>query len=470
MSRRTRPPEEAATVLAANRAHEPKPMKPKNHPRRHALGVMAACISATVLPACGGGAAAPAAPSSGSPSGVAPPPPAAPPPPPPPPPPAPPPPPPPPAPSPPPQAPVEPPPALPARPPYAGAPTALDRFAATVPPGSWLEFAAPSLADNTRTGSYPFDPPLAAVQANLGAVHLLDWATMMDVDWATRRYFVSGGRPRQYNEPLKLVIYDEVENRWSSVDRWSPRSACGHLYRATTVIPEHRLAAYLPSVENVDGSRTIELWNIDGATHHASIPHAPSNLGGFTNGWVGAMFLCWHPTLGPRGSLVFVNSSRSRICRFDWATMAWSALGNFDGEWANQHINGHYHPIVNQMIAGASTQDDPRRLALIAPDGRVSLTRSACPVSMISGGASGGPFFPHASLPVSILFDRQSRRIWTYNWLTDTWIDRAPIPAPMATNNTIALPHASGGGVLIAEYGAAGGTRSYYWKPPVDWT
>ncbi len=336
-------------------------------------------------------------------------------------------------------------------------------------PGEWQEFAAPSLADNTRTGSYPFDPPLAAVRADIGAVQLLDWATMMDYDTATRRYFVSGGRPRQYNEPLKLVIYDELENQWSSVDRWSPNSSCGHLYRATTVIPEHRVVAYLPSVENLDGSRTIELWDIDGARRYASIPHAPNNLGGFTNSWQGAMFICWHPTLGSRGSLVFVNSSRSRICRFDWATLTWSALGNFDGEWSNQHINGHYHPVVGKMIAGASTQEVQRRLAIIDANGGISLTRSACPVSMTCSGTSGGPFFPHATLPLSILFDRQSRRIWTYNWQTDTWTDRAPIPAPMATNNTIALPHPTGGGVLIAEYGSGGGTRTYYWKPAADW-
>ncbi len=293
---------------------------------------------------------------------------------------------------------------------------------------------------------------------------------MMDFDTATRRYFVSGGRPRQLNEALKLVIYDELENSWSSVDRWSPISSSGHLYRATTVIPEHRLAAYLPSVGNVDGSRSIELWNIDGAKYHGSLPHAPNTLGGFSNNWQGSMFLCWHPTLGPKGSLVFVNSSRSRLCRFDWATRSWSALGHFDGEWSNEHINGHYHPVVGKMIAGSSTQDEPRRLAIINADGSLALTRSACPVTMTSGGSSGGPFFPHASLALSILFDRQSRRIWTYNWNSDSWTDRAPIPAPLASNNTIALPHPSGGGVLMAEYGTSGRTKTYYWKPPADWT
>ncbi len=361
------------------------------------------------------------------------------------------------------------PPDLAPRPPYAGAPTALDLFAASVAPGESQEFAAPSLADRGHTGSYPFDPPAEAVLAGIGAVPLLDWATMMDVDTATRRYFVSGGRPRQLNAPLKLVIYDELENRWSSVDRWSPHSSSGHLYRATTVMPEHRLAAYLPAVTNPDGSRSIELWNIDGASYHGAFPHAPQTLGGFSNSWIGAMFLCWHPRLGAKGSLVFVNSSRSRVCSFDWATRSWSALGHFDGEWSNEHINGHYHPVLGKMIAGASTRESPRRLAIIDADGSVALTASPCPVTMISGGGSGGPFFPHARLPLSILFDRQSRRIWTYNWQSDSWTDRAPIPAPLDNNNTIALPHASGGGVLMAAYGSAGRSRTYYWKPPSDW-
>jgi hypothetical protein len=334
---------------------------------------------------------------------------------------------------------------------------------------SAVEFAAPSLADNSSTGSYPFDPPLAAVQASIGAVHMLDWATSMDFDPATRRYFISGGRPRNRNEPLKLVIYDELENRWSAVDRWAPNSACGHLYRATTVIAEHRLAAYLPSVANPDGTRTIELWNIDGGRYYGSIPHAPSNLDGFTNSWQGAMFLCWFPTLGPKGSLIFANSSRSRLCRFDWTTLQWSALGNFDGEWVNQHINGHYHPVLGKMIVGSSTADAPRRLAIVEPSGRISLTNSACPVSMISGGGNGGPFFAHASKPLSMVFDRQSRRIWTYNWTTDVWTDREPIPAPLQTDYTIALPHPSGGGVLFAEYGSSGRSKTYYWKPPESW-
>lgn len=181
------------------------------------------------------------------------------------------------------------------------------------------------------------------------------------------------------------------------------------------------------------------------------------------------MFLCWFPTMGPQGSLIYANSSRSRVVRFDWASLAWTSLGDFDGEWENQHINGHYHPVLGKMITGASTLETPRRLAIIEADGRMALTRTACRVTMTCGGTSGGPFFPHASKPLSILFDRQTLRIWTYNWTTDTWLDRAPIPSPMATPNTIALPHPSGGGALLAEYGSSGTTRTFYWKPPASW-
>jgi hypothetical protein len=359
---------------------------------------------------------------------------------------------------------------LPPKPTYAGPPSALDVFASAVAPGELAEFASPSLADNSTNGSYPFDPPAEAEAAGIGAVHLLDWATMMDYDTATRRYYVSGGRPRNLNEALKLVVYDELADRWSSVDRWAPNSACGHLYRATTVLPQHRLAAYLPSVTNPDGSRTIELWDIDGARHYASIPHVPSNIGGFSNAWSGAMFLCWHPTLGPKGSLIFANSSRSRICRFDWDSRVWTALGNFDGEWSNQHLNGHFHPVTGKMIVGASTADVSRRLAIMDASGSLSLTPTPCPVTMISGGTTGGPFFPHASKPLSILFDRQSYRIWTYNWVTDEWLNRAPVPDALASVNTIALPHPSGGGVLFARYRSNGRSTTHYWKPPADWS
>jgi hypothetical protein len=294
------------------------------------------------------------------------------------------------------------------------------------------------------------------VQAGIGAVHILDWASMMDRDPRTRRWFGAGGRPRQEAIAQKLIWYDELEDRWAARDNWSGVEG-GHMYRATTVLPEHRRVAYVPL-----GTPTIELWDIDDEHHAGSIPKPPSNIGGFTNAWMGATFICWFPTMGTQGSLVWANDSRDRICRFDWAEQRWTALGSLDGTWDNLHFGGHFHPVTGKMILGASTFESQSPLAIVDANGSIGLTAPA-PCSTICGGTTRGMFFPHPSRAASIVFCHNTKRIWSYEWAADLWVDRGPVPPEVDSVNVIALPTDSG--ALIARYRSNGGSTTHVWRP-----
>ncbi len=333
--------------------------------------------------------------------------------------------------------------------------TALAAFAAQLAPGDLVQYPLLSLASNAATGSYPFDAPAAAVAANIGAVHMLDWASMMDHDPITRRWYAAGGRPRESALTQKMVIFDELANEVRALDSWSGVEG-GHLYRSTTVIPEHRRVAYIGM-----GGTTIPLLNIDTEQLAPEVILKPSsNIGGFTNGWSGHHFLCWFGALGSQGSLVYANSSRSRIVRFDWATQQWVAMGHFDGTWSNQHIAGHLHPITGKMILGSSTASINKPLAIVEASGALSLT-AVCPCTAASNGR--GQFFPHPTRDASISFCQDTGRIWSYEWSSNTWVNRAPLPAVINTDYVIVAPMPWG--ALAFEYGSAGTTRAYAWRP-----
>jgi hypothetical protein len=338
----------------------------------------------------------------------------------------------------------------------ASASTPLQAFAATIAPGAIGRFPSPSLAERGASGSFVFDPPAAAARAGLRGVHMLDWASMMDHDPVSRCWFAAGGRPRESALTQKMVWYDERTDAWKARDQWSGVGG-GHIYRSTTVVPEHRRVAYSPL-----GTDTIELWDIDAERHAGSIPKPSPTIGGFGNAWTGPSCLTWFPEMGSRGALLFTNASRNRIVAFDWARQAWTAVGSVDGTWDNLHIAGHRHPLTAEVIVGASSHDAPRRLAIVDAQGRIRLTAPA-PCSNLCGGRTRGMFFPHPSRAASIVFCHNTKRIWSYEWADDEWIDRAPVPPAVDSTNVIAL--VSQTGVLIARYGSQGGTSTWFWKP-----
>jgi hypothetical protein len=332
--------------------------------------------------------------------------------------------------------------------------TALETFANNTTAGTTAQFPCSDLAV-LHSGSYVFDPPQAAVAANIGAVHMLNWSSMWDYDSVTKRWFTSGGRPYQSTLPTKLVWYDETTNTWGTADQWSGH-VCGHLYRSTTVMTSQRKVAYWAHGDN----NVIDLWNIDTNQYAGTLPAPQQPIGGFSNSWLGHMFLCWFPTMGAAGSLIHVNSSRDRIVKYDMVTQVWTAVGNFDGLWTNQHIAGHYHPLTDKMIVGSSDFDDQKALAIISPDGSLSLTAVA-PCTVACNSTS--QFIPHPTRRASIVIDRETKRRWQYEWDTNTWVDLGALPASIDNGNQSAFTTATG--VMVVQYGAAGTSKMFFWKP-----
>lgn len=332
--------------------------------------------------------------------------------------------------------------------------TALETFAATLSAGAFAQFTLPSLASNAATGSYPFDAPAAAVAASIGAVHMLDWAVMMDSDPATKRWYIAGGRPYTSTLPTKMVIFDEAANEVRALDQWSG-GQCGHIYRSTTVIPEHRRVVYFPL-----GDSLARMLDIDTETYAGSISKPPTNIGGFTSGWQGNNFVCWFPGFGTQGAIIFVNLSGGRIVKFDWASQTWSAVGNHNGLWNNQHISGHCHPITGKMIFGCSYASDQKALVILDSSGTTNTTAvPPCDVAC----ASSAQFFPHPTRDASIVTCTTTNKIWSYEWSSNTWVDRGALPAALDNANVIAAP--TSWGALFFVYGASGNTKAYAWKP-----
>lgn len=333
--------------------------------------------------------------------------------------------------------------------------TTLGTFAANLSAGQLSEYTAslPSLNAVAASGSMPWDAP-----AGSGGDALLDWASMMEQDTTTKRYYISGGRPYQQPTPLKMVIFDEVANEIRARDQWSGGN-CGHLYRSTTVIPAHRRVAYFPH-----GGPVPALMNIDTEVFSSNITNCPANIGGFSNGW-NTSNVVWHPTLGTQGAIIWANNSRNRIAKFDWQTQTWSALGNYDGETWAPYFGCHYHPITGKAIVCASETTANAQGVIIDSAGTLTRT-AAAPCATGPGGGStsqNAQFFPHPTRDASISVCHTTNKFWTYEWSSNTWVDRGALPAELQSFLLIAAPTAWG--ALFFKYGANGASKAYAWKP-----
>lgn len=336
---------------------------------------------------------------------------------------------------------------------------ALAQFAATVQPGQCLEFAAPNLNSYDATEGYWFGPTPGVS----GAVGPLDssWSSCADFDPVTQRMYFAGGRPEGDSLPQKMVWYDAITDEWRSKSNWSGVRG-GHLYRSTCAIPMHRRVAYEPAYTS-DG--VIPLWDIDSNSYAGTIPACPSAIAGGSSGWQVGSALIWHPRMGAQGSIVRGNKSLSRVVVFDWETQSWIGIGKFNdtAAWDNNHIVGHYHPLTNSVIVGASTPTTQRSLVIVEADKTTHLTAPA-PCSANAGSASG-QFHPHPTRRASINYCTVTKRIWTYEWDADMWVDRAPLPAALDSTSTVSSAVPSLGVILSGLYGAGGTSKTYVYRP-----
>lgn len=332
----------------------------------------------------------------------------------------------------------------------------LAQFAATVQPGEILEFASGGLNDYDSVHGYPFGPPAA------GGVGPMDsaWASCMDLDPVTNRWYFAGGRPEAEAPPQKLISYDASRDQWSSISEWSGTRG-GHIYRSSCVIPEHRRVAYAPAYGK---SGVIPLWDIYTDSYAGSIPYPPTNIAGGTSGWSVGAAMIWHPNMGEQGSIVWANKSLSRVIAFDWATQQWLPVGRFSATaaWSNNHMCGHYNAHTDEVICGAGTPAAPKQLVIVAADKSTRL--SAVTQSNVAAN-SQGQFVPHPTRSASISLCQNTKRIWSYEWATDEWIDRDALPSFLFSSNLQVGTHPELGVLLICKYGAAGTSKTYVYRP-----
>jgi hypothetical protein len=331
----------------------------------------------------------------------------------------------------------------------------IDAAMASVTPGinGVVEFSCPSLNTvDPITGS--------TVWGSAGGPDLLAWGNMMDYDPTTGRYFIAGGRPATDAPPQSMIYYDKYLNQWAAFRNWSGTGS-GHLYRNTTVAPAHRRVLHWAR----SGSG-VPMWDIDTNTYAGTIPKCPTNIGGYNNSWNGQTVIVWHPNLGAQGSVIYADPSQDRVARFDWATQAWVGITSPPqlGLWDNLHFCGHYHPLVDKVIIGVSVYStDETALAIVDSAGGISYSAPA-PLTLSSDGDPHGTFIPHPTRAASIGICNSSKKIWSYEWATNTWVFRADIPttSPLyASQNVVAFVTDSG--ICFTKAGPP--ERMYLYKP-----
>lgn len=344
---------------------------------------------------------------------------------------------------------------------------ALAQFAATVQPGQCLEFSCPSLNTVDTSGARPFDQPQSAIDAAAlvgeSALKVLDWASMMDFDPITQRFYTAGGREISVPETGKIIWFDLRTNSWDSRSHWKPGVHAGHIYRNTTVLPEHR------AVYNHHGGSGAH-WDIDNNVMVQQWGDAPDNLGTRTAGWAVPKCVVWHPNMGAQGAVVWANNSWDRVLAFDWATKAWEhivtgyTLNGNSSPWTNNHVVGHYHPLTDTVIVGSSWPDFRGRPIVVRADKTTYLTSTA-PCDLTCAGSNGAIFVPHPKRRASISFCYTTKRIWSYEYDSDRWIDRAPIPASFNTRNNIGGVVFASGVIINVVYGVSGTSKIWVYRP-----
>lgn len=346
--------------------------------------------------------------------------------------------------------------------------TALAIAAASMSVGALEQFPAPSLGQISNHGNFPFDKPVNTGDPNAIGLMNSAWTSMADRDPATGTIWFAGGRPLA--NPLVQVLcrYSAPLDNWRSIGNWSG-SAGGHIYKNGCVIPEHRRYFYLPP-NNTFG--VCPTWNLDTDSVGETYPLPPNNIANASNSFFAPWALVWHPNLGNQGSVLGCNSSADRIIRFDWETKTWIGIGRFDTnasaviqiDWTNLHPIGHYNALHDSVIFGSSDFGAPEALVRIDNTGAASATP---PIDAeVNCGGTGGMFFQHPSdVNQSIIICQQSLRIHSYNWTTNTFTDRGPVPLELSDFDTIASVWPDEGVVLFAVYGAAGTSETFLWKP-----
>ncbi len=347
--------------------------------------------------------------------------------------------------------------------------TALDTFAATLAPGGFSLYPAPSLNAAYDGVSKCFEPSAAAkadAQANAWtAVHMADWWSHLAHDADSDTYWIAGGRDRFKAIVQGLASYSATADAWTHVPAWSGQPG-GHCYQSTAAGGGR--VFYLPSV----ASSGIQVRDIATGAMLAPIPlPANSIVPGYSSAWASATALEFLPWLGAQGSLLWVNTNQSstpskrlsRIARYDFATAAWVSVFGGRDVWTNQHkiaLKSKHAPIA---LVGSSTAADQRPLGILDATGTLTFL-PAGPMNATPSGSntSRGMVFEHPDRQEWVIACLGTQKFWSLPAGAPAWVDRGPLPSALVSPNTAAL--ATSFGAAFVKYRSAG-SEMYAWKP-----
>lgn len=324
--------------------------------------------------------------------------------------------------------------------------TALEVFAASLTPGQTAIFSAPSLSVDVPGIGLPFGGSPAATASPW------DWMCYLPRDPISKKIMVAGGRDRAVPNATKLMVFDEKRvggagEGYSIVNPFG--IGTGHVYNGLCIASEHRQFYF---ASQYDGRVAITNCDTD-----AFIGFVPSTVASGVTVYRGgeAAAMQWYPLWGTQGSLVFVARDRDAagvfFSRFDRAAQAVVQTGWLAGEEGFGIINfvnapsdgnpcdhpaGCYVPLARAGLYGSSSHVDPKRLLIVRDDGTMDWT-APCPagVSVLHpGGISAGCvglMAPHPTRAAAIIICRHNNKIWTYEFASDTFVDRGTAPSDL---------------------------------------
>jgi len=309
-------------------------------------------------------------------------------------------------------------------------PTTIELWAENLNAGQATTFPAPTVNVADSTGSKPFMPP-AASGSGTGT---LDWCSNLPYDPVTKRFVVTGGRPAYEAPAQKLIFYDATKHRWDGVANPFGTDG-GHIYQSQCVAASMRKFFRM----HIGGDKIVSVWDLDKWAVDTPLPVIPT-LGGDAS-LPNPPVLMWMPNMGEQGSLIVAGDTgtKLRVFRFDWYERLWSLIADFADTnplfGLGAHFTGVYVPGADKCIFGASGTTTPEALQVLDNAG----TLTATPVAnfRISAFDGNGILTPHPSRDAAIHFDPVSDRIRSYEFASNTWVDRGALPAQFNYNNQI---------------------------------
>ena len=213
------------------------------------------------------------------------------------------------------------------------------------------------------------------------------------------------------------------------------------------------------------------MWDLDTDQLATPATYPPTNIAGSSSAWSAPWCSVWHPNLGAQGSVIAANASADRVIRFDWDTQTWIGIGRFDAnaaaliqiDWTNLHPTGHYNGTHDEVILGSSDSGAAKQFIRIDNTGAVVATAS---IDADVNCQSTGTFCPHPTNGnLSVATDTVTGRVYSYDWVADSWTDRGAIPTGINDPNVISSVWPDYGVILYAVYGGGGTSKTYIFKP-----